>query len=104
MDHHFNDQVALTGLFLAQNSHEPQNNYFPDAPFAAPSYQLDRGVKVVVLNNTYIVSPSTVLTVRYGRNIFNDNNNLPFDFDAHTLGFNKRLPMRFKFRSSRPSC
>jgi hypothetical protein len=44
---------------------------------------------VVVLNNTYIVSPSTVLTVRYGRNIFNDDNNLPFDFDAHTLGFNK---------------
>jgi trimeric autotransporter adhesin len=81
--------VALTGVFLAQNSHEPQNNYFPDARFAAPSYQLDRGVKVVVLNNTYIMSPSTVLTMRYGRNIFNDNNNLPFDFDAHTLGFNK---------------
>ncbi len=89
VDHHFNDKIALSGVFLGQNSHEPQNNYFPEAKFAAPSYQLDRGVKVFVLNNTYIVSPSTVLTLRYGRNIFNDNNNLPFDFDAHTLGFNK---------------
>jgi hypothetical protein len=89
VDHHFNDRIALSGVFLAQNSHEPQNNYFPDARYAAPSYQLDRGIKVFVLNNTYIMSPTTVLTLRYGRNIFNDNNNLPFDFDTHTLGFNK---------------
>jgi hypothetical protein len=88
-DHHFNDKIALSGTYLYQITHEPQNNFFPDARFAAPSYQLDRDIRVVVLNNTYIVSPSTVLTLRYGMNTFNDNNNLPFDFDTHTLGWNK---------------
>lgn len=89
LDHHFTNKVAASGLFLWQNSHEPQNNYFPDAPYAAPSYQLDREIHVLVLNNTYILSPTTVLTMRYGMNTFDDNNSLPFDFDTHTLGWNK---------------
>src|SRR6185295_3739230 len=60
VDHHFSDRVGLSGTFLWQDSHEPQNNYFPDARYAAPSYQLDRYIDVFVLNNTYILSPSTV--------------------------------------------
>jgi trimeric autotransporter adhesin len=89
IDQHFGGRVSLTGTYLWQNSHEPDNNFFPDARYAAGSYQLDRVIKVFVLNNTYIVSPSTVLTLRYGMNIFDDNNNLPFDFDTHTFGWNK---------------
>jgi hypothetical protein len=89
VDHHFSSRASLTGTYLWQNSHEPDNNFFPEARYAANSYQLDRVIKVLVLNNTYIMSPSTVLTLRYGMNTFDDNNSLPFDFDTHTFGWNK---------------
>jgi hypothetical protein len=89
VDHHFNNRLAITGTYLWQNSHEPDNNFFPQAPYAAPSFFLDRVINVFVLNNTYIVSPSMVLTLRYGMNTFDDNNGLPFDFDTHTFGWNK---------------
>ncbi len=89
VDHHFNSRVALTGTYLWQNSHEPDNNFFPEARYAAGSYQLDRVINVFVLNNTYVIGPSTVLTMRYGMNTFADNNSLPFDFDTHTFGWNK---------------
>jgi hypothetical protein len=88
VDHHFNDSISLSGVYLFQNSSEPDSNYYPDAPYAGNSYQLDRAVNVFVLNNTYILNPSTVATFRFGMNTFADNNSLPFDFDARTLGFN----------------
>ena len=88
VDHRFNDAISLSGVYLFQNSSEPDSNYYPDAPYAASSYQLDRAVNVFVLNNTYIVNPTTVATFRFGMNTFTDDNSLPFDFDAHTLGFN----------------
>ena len=56
--------------------------------YAAPSYQLDRAINVFVLNNTYILNPTTVATFRFGMNTFDDDNSLPFDFDSHTLGWN----------------
>ena len=87
LDHHFTDSIALSGVYLYQNSSEPDSNYFPDAPYAAPSYQLDRVINVGVINNTYIINPTTVATFRFGMNTFDDDNSLPFDFDAHTLGF-----------------
>jgi hypothetical protein len=88
IDHVFNDAIQLSGLYLWQDSSEPDANYFPDAPYAAPSYQLDRIINVFVLNNTYILNPSTVATFRFGMNTFDDDNSLPFAFDASTLGFN----------------
>jgi len=89
LDHHFGANVSLSGFFLRQTSHEPNTNFFRDNKFAAPSYQLDRGIDVLTINNTYIVNQSTVVTLRYGWNRFDDNYRLPFDFDAHTLGFDK---------------
>jgi hypothetical protein len=88
LDHHFSDAISLSGVYLFQNSSEPDANYFPDARYAAPSYQLDRVINVFVLNNTYILNPTTVATFRYGMNTFDDDNSLPYDFDASTLGFN----------------
>ncbi|HEX8031775.1 MAG TPA: TonB-dependent receptor [Vicinamibacterales bacterium] len=87
LDHHFNDRISLSGVYLYQNSSEPDRNFFPDAPYAYPSYQLDRAVNVFVLNNTYIVNPTTVATLRFGMNTFEDDNSLPYDFDPATLGF-----------------
>lgn len=103
LDHHFNSSIALTGLYLYQSSSEPDANYYPDAPYAAPSYQLDRKVHVAVLNNTYILNPSTVATFRFGLNTFDDNYSLPFAFDMRQVpginaGFANALPLQ-KFPS-----
>jgi hypothetical protein len=88
LDHVFSDKVSLSGVYLYQKTSEPDANYFPDAPYAAPSYQLDRIINVFVLNNTYILNPSTVATFRFGMNTFADDNSLPFPFDTHALGWN----------------
>jgi hypothetical protein len=87
LDHHFNDRISLSGVYLFQNSSEPDRNFYPDAKYAYASYQLDRAINVFVLNNTYILNPSTVATFRFGMNTFEDDNSLPFDFDPATLGF-----------------
>jgi trimeric autotransporter adhesin len=85
LDHHFSDRITLNGVYLFQNSFEPDANYFPDAPYAAPAFHLDRDVNVFVLNNTYILSHDTVATFRVGMNTFSDDNTLPFPFDMHSL-------------------
>jgi hypothetical protein len=84
-DHHFNSAAAATAFVLRQVTHEANSNYNPSNKFVGGSYQLDRTITTVVLNNTYILSPSTVLTLRGGYNKFNDNYNLPYEFDAKTL-------------------
>jgi hypothetical protein len=88
LDHHFSDEVSLSGVYLFQNSSEPDRHFFPDALYAYPSYQLDRAINVFVLNNTYILNQNTVATFRFGMNTFEDDNSLPYDFDPATLGFN----------------
>jgi trimeric autotransporter adhesin len=87
IDHHFNDAIGLSGVYLHQMSSEPDRNFFPDAPYAYPSYQLDRAIDVFVLNNTYIMNSSTVATLRFGMNTFEDDNSLPYDYDPAALGF-----------------
>ena len=87
LDHHFTDNISLSGVYLFQNSSEPDRNFFPDALYAYPSYQLDRAINVFVLNNTYIMNSNTVATLRFGMNTFEDDNSLPYDFDPATLGF-----------------
>jgi trimeric autotransporter adhesin len=90
LDHHFNQSVSLSGVYLYQNSSEPNRNFYPDARYAYPSYQLDRIINVFVLNNTYILNPTTVGTFRFGMNTFDDDYSLPFDFDMRTVpGINR---------------
>lgn len=85
LEHHFNNSISLSGFWLRQVTHEANANYNPVNKFVGSSYQLDRVIQTVVLNNTYILNSSTVLTLRGGWNHFDDNYNLPFDFDAKTL-------------------
>ncbi len=85
IDHHFNDAISLSGVYLFQNSFEPDANYFPNARYAAPAFHLDRDVSVFVLNNTHVVNPSTVATLRFGMNTFSDDNSLPNPFDMRTV-------------------
>jgi hypothetical protein len=88
VEHHFNNAVALSGLYLRQTTRSPLENYFRESPFAGPAYLIDRLTHVVTLNNTYVLNPTAVLTLRYGWNRFDDDRALPYPFDARTLGFN----------------
>lgn len=105
VDHTFSNSISLSGVYLFQDSSEPDSNFFPDAKYAAPSYQLDRSINVFVLNNTYIVNPSTVATFRFGMNTFADDNSLPFEYDSDQLwgrsapGFASAIPIK-KFPST----
>ena len=78
LDHHFSENISLNGVFLNQSTFEPDINYFPDAPYAADAFHLQRDVNVFVLNNTYILSPTTVATFRVGMNTFSDDNAMPY--------------------------
>ncbi len=91
VDHHFNNAVALNGFVLRQKSSEANANYNPVNRFVGGSYQLERLIQTVVLNNTYVVNPSTVLTLRGGYNNFDDNYVLPEAFDAAALFNNPAL-------------
>ena len=93
IDHHFNNAVALSGFFLRQETHEASTNFNPVNDFVGASYQLDRVIKTFVVNNTYILNSSTVMTLRGGYNKFDDNYNLndrngnPLNFNVSTLGW-----------------
>jgi hypothetical protein len=90
IDHHFSPRVALTGVYLHQYTEEPRLGFFDEAPYLQGG-QNNRPIHVAVLNNTYIVNASTVVTLRAGYNTFDDITPLKDAFDAHTLGFNPRF-------------
>jgi hypothetical protein len=97
VDHHFNDAASVSGFFLRQVTHEANTNYNPVNDFVGSSYQLDRVIKTFVVNNTYVLNSSTVLTLRGGYNKFDDNYNLndrsgnPLNFNVSTLGWPSAL-------------
>jgi hypothetical protein len=95
IDHHFNDSIALSGFGLRQVTHEANSNYNPVNKYVGSSYQLDRVIKTFVVNNTYVLNSSTVLTLRGGYNHFDDNYNLPYAFDAAGLFNNPGLTNQF---------
>ncbi|MGE3956988.1 MAG: carboxypeptidase regulatory-like domain-containing protein [Vicinamibacterales bacterium] len=91
VDHHFNNAIALNGFVMQQKSSEANANYNPVNRFVGGSYQLERTIRTMVLNNTYVMGPSTVLTLRGGYNNFDDNYVLPEAFDAGGLFNNAAL-------------
>ncbi len=95
VNHQFNDSISLSGFVLRQVTHEANSNYNPENKFVGGSYQLDRVIGTFVLNNTYILNNSTVLTLRGGYNNFDDNYNLPLEFDAKALWNNPALTGQF---------
>jgi hypothetical protein len=95
VDHRFTDSVSLSGFYLYNLTDEPCANYYEPGlagpnRFADPGdYILRRRVNVLALNNTWLPSNNTVLTLRYGWTRFIDNNTLSIDFDPSTLGFSQ---------------
>jgi trimeric autotransporter adhesin len=109
IDHHFNNAVALTGFFLRQETHEASTNFNPVNDFVGASYQLDRVIKTFVVNNTYILNSSTVMTLRGGYNKFDDNYNLndrsgnPLNFNVSSLGWPSSLTSQMSDTQRFPS-
>ncbi len=95
VDHKFTDKVSLSGFYLYNLSNEPCANYWEPGltgphRYADPlDYILERRVNVLALNNTWLPSNNTVLTLRYGLTKFIDDNTLSIDFDPATLGFSQ---------------
>ena len=94
VEHKFTDNVSLSGFYLYNQTDEPDANYFGTADqteptrFADPNdYILVRRPQILALNNTWVLSDSSVLALRFGMTRFPDNNTLSIDFDPATLGF-----------------
>jgi trimeric autotransporter adhesin len=95
VDHKFTDKVSLSGFYLYNRTNEPCANYFGTADqkdpnhFADPNdYLLKRRPQVLALNNTWILSDTSVLTLRYGMTRFPDDQTIA-DFDPSTLPFSQ---------------
>jgi trimeric autotransporter adhesin len=98
VEHKFTDKVALTGFYLYNRTDEPCANYFGSASqdeptrFADPlDYILKRRPQILALNNTWVLSNSSVLTLRYGMTRFPDDQTLSIGFDPKTLGFSQNF-------------
>jgi hypothetical protein len=96
VEHKFTDQVSLSGFYLYNRTDEPCANYFGTADqkepnrFADPNdYVLKRRPQILALNNTWVLSDSSVMALRFGMTRFPDNNTLSADFDPRTLGFSQ---------------
>lgn len=93
VDHKFTDEVSLSGFYLYNKSNEPCSDYWEPGlnganRFADPGdYLLKRKVHVLALNNTWLPTNNTVVTLRYGLNTFDDTDVLSIDFDPSQLGF-----------------
>ncbi|MCC7125635.1 MAG: TonB-dependent receptor [Acidobacteria bacterium] len=85
VNHNFTNNVAVSGFVLRQKTSEANANYNPEHRFVGSSYQLERTIDTLVLNNTYVLNNSTVLTLRGGYNMFDDDYVLPHAFDAAAL-------------------
>jgi trimeric autotransporter adhesin len=96
IEHKFTDRVSLSGFYLYNRTDEPESNYFGSADqndpnrFADPGdYILKRRPQVLAMNNTWILSNTSVMALRFGLTRFPDNNTLSIDFDPRTLGFSQ---------------
>ncbi len=92
-DHRFTDKVSLSGFYLYNTTDEPCANYLEPGLNGANrfidngDYLLKRRVHVLSLNNTWLPSSNTVVTMRYGWTQFRDDDTLSIDFDPASLGF-----------------
>jgi trimeric autotransporter adhesin len=88
VDHKFTDKVSLSGSYIYNKTDEPHSVFWDDNLFGSPSWLLKRRIHMLVVNNTWVQSDSTVYTFRGGWNRFDDSCSVPHAFDPGTLGFN----------------
>jgi trimeric autotransporter adhesin len=98
VEHKFTDKVSLSGSYVYNKTDEPHSVFWDDNLFGSPSWLLARRIHVLVVNNTWIPSDSTVVTFRGGWNRFDDNCSVPHEFDPGTLGFNQAFVSDIQFK------
>jgi trimeric autotransporter adhesin len=89
VEHKFSDNSSLTGAYLYSHTNEPFQVFFQQHPELDPGWNIvRRRPKVLALNNTYVLSSTTVLTLRAGWMSF-PSFGTPgsADFDMAGLGF-----------------
>ena len=94
LEHKFTDNVSLSGFYLYNSTNEPEANFFGSADqseptrFADPNdYYLRRRPQILALNNTWVLSNTSVLALRFGSTEFPDNDTVTIDFDPRSLPF-----------------
>ena len=90
VDHRISDKVSLSGFYLYNKTDEPCSNFWTPGEHNAKDpndYLLARRVQMVALNNTWLPSNNTVVTLRYGYTRFLDDDTLAVDYDPAQLGF-----------------
>src|SRR5262245_56614725 len=96
VDHKFTDRVSLSGFYLYNSTNEPCSNFFGSADQSEPTrfadprdYLLKRRPQILALNNTWVLSNSSVLALRFGKTNFPDNDTMTVDFDPRSLPFSE---------------
>ena len=88
IEHKFNDRTSLTATYLLNDTNEPTPLFWgPRNPADPNQAHNHRRIHIVALNNTIVVNPTTVATLRYGWTRYDDDVE-PFGrFDLASLGF-----------------
>jgi hypothetical protein len=88
LDHRITNWWNANLSFLRYHSNEPGENWFPSSPASPENWVLDRRVDATQVNNTLVVNPTTVVTIRYGFNRFPNNSyTRSLGFDLSKLNF-----------------
>ena len=89
LNHAVNDKWQLTATYLYYTSDEPGFGHYRDllnsdtSPvFALSTSNLVRDVHALAINNTFVVTPTSVLNLRYGQTYFNDSRESPLSSDG----------------------
>src|SRR5262249_57741400 len=91
IEHKITDKSSISGFYLYNRTNEPNDDYFAPGEtganrFADPNdYILQRRPQVIAINNTNTLSPSSVLSLRFGWTRFPDNNMTPLPFHPSPL-------------------
>jgi hypothetical protein len=81
-------RISLTGLYLFNNTNEPAALFWGSENPADPDQGiLHRQVHILAFNNTVVVDPRTVVTLRFGWTRYDDDDTQPVRFDLASLGF-----------------
>ncbi len=87
LEHTFGSWYKVSGTYLRYGSREPVADYYGSVANPGGSL-LFRNVDAVALNNIFTINDTTILSVRYGYNTFDDNvDTVSAGFLPSSLGF-----------------
>lgn len=87
LDHAVNDNYKISGMYAHYGSREPVADYYNSVANPGGTL-LFRTVHAVAVNNIFTLSPTSVLSVRYGYNTFTDSpDTISAGFAPASLGF-----------------